>query len=74
VAELGPDNVRALIAHRWRDNVDGVRRVLAKVHARIATGSIMAAADALGLRHQSLRETFESLGLVFDRNERRRSS
>jgi hypothetical protein len=66
VAELGEQNVEALIAHHWRDNVAGIRRVLDKIHARIGAASTAEAADALGITRQSFSGTLDALGLVFD--------
>ena len=74
VAELGAENVDALMGYSWRDNVDGIRRVLPKVHARLVSGSIMGAAAKLGVRHQSIRRTFEALGLTFEPDKRGRRS
>lgn len=65
VDELGATNVQALVQRTWPDNIDGLRRVAPKLLARMEAGSVLGAAKRLGIRHQSLRETLDSLGLVF---------
>jgi hypothetical protein len=65
VEELGARNVQALVQRTWTDNIDGLRRVAPKLLARMEAGSVLGAAKKLGIRHQSLRETLDSLGLEF---------
>jgi transcriptional regulator with PAS, ATPase and Fis domain len=66
IAGLGAKNVEALVAHRWRDNIAGIRRVLDKIHARIGSATTAEAADFLGITRQSFSGTLDALGLVFD--------
>jgi hypothetical protein len=65
VEELGAANVQALTQRAWADNIDGLRRVAPKLLARMEAGSVLGAAKRLGIRHQSLHETFDALGLQF---------
>jgi hypothetical protein len=66
ITELGEANVEALKAYRWRDNLDSIRRVLDKLHARLESDSTAEAARRLGITRQSFSETLDGLGLVIE--------
>jgi hypothetical protein len=70
-AELDPASLRGLAEHRWRGNLDELRAAAARLLAYATHPSLRRAAQALGVRHQTLSAHLARMGVpILDQAER----